>query len=272
MKEGIFIIEKTCGRRLTGDSREKKIMDLRQIEYILKIAETKNVSKAAKELYITQSALNQQLLKLEKELGTPLFFRDRRHWELTPAGTVYTEGAKEILQIKKNTYHRIADQQESAERSFSLGIPAGRGIRMFTEIYPRFTELCPGAAVSPIEMSSYEQQDLLLSGRLDLGFLTIGEEKKSGLNYEHVCYEELFAAVPAGHPAAEQAWRESGEDRPLLRGDPGVLLQRIREYPAVQACAETCLGDDLLQFCTGVSEPAAQDLHPSGEGVLGNLL
>ena len=61
-------------------------MDLKQIEYILKIAEMKNVSQASKELFISQSALNQQLLKLEKELGAPLFFRDRNNWELTPTG------------------------------------------------------------------------------------------------------------------------------------------------------------------------------------------
>ena len=52
-------------------------MDLKQIEYILKIAEEQNITHAAEKLFITQSALNQQLLKLEKELGTPLFYRSR---------------------------------------------------------------------------------------------------------------------------------------------------------------------------------------------------
>ena len=61
-------------------------MDLKQIEYILKIAEEKNVSRAAMKLFISQSALNQQLLKLEKELGAPLFYRTRHNWELTEIG------------------------------------------------------------------------------------------------------------------------------------------------------------------------------------------
>lgn len=46
-------------------------MDTRQIEYILKIAEENNITHAAAKLFITQSALNQQLIKLENELGTP---------------------------------------------------------------------------------------------------------------------------------------------------------------------------------------------------------
>ena len=50
-------------------------MDLKQLEYIVEIAKEKNITKAAKKLYITQSALNQTLLKLEKEIGEPLFER-----------------------------------------------------------------------------------------------------------------------------------------------------------------------------------------------------
>jgi DNA-binding transcriptional LysR family regulator len=50
-------------------------MDLKQLEYIIKIAEENNITRAAEKLFITQSALNQQLLKLEKELGTQLFYR-----------------------------------------------------------------------------------------------------------------------------------------------------------------------------------------------------
>ena len=84
-------------------------MDLKQIEYILKIAEEQNITHAAEKLFITQSALNQQLLKLEKELGTPLFYRSRTDWHPTPAGEIYLNAAKDILLIKKNAYNQIHD-------------------------------------------------------------------------------------------------------------------------------------------------------------------
>ena len=48
-------------------------MDLRQIENIIAIEQEQSISRAAEKLFLPQSALNQQLLKLEKELGTPLF-------------------------------------------------------------------------------------------------------------------------------------------------------------------------------------------------------
>lgn len=52
-------------------------MNLKEIEYILKIDEEKNVTRAAEKLFLTPSALNQQLLRLEQEIGAPLFNRIR---------------------------------------------------------------------------------------------------------------------------------------------------------------------------------------------------
>jgi DNA-binding transcriptional LysR family regulator len=54
-------------------------MDLRQIENIITIEQEQSISRAAEKLFLTQSALNQQLLKLERELGTPLFERRKQH-------------------------------------------------------------------------------------------------------------------------------------------------------------------------------------------------
>ena len=72
-------------------------MDLRQIQYIVAIAEENNITRAAEKLYITQSALNQQLLKLEKELGVQLFHRSRTDWHPTEAGEIYLKAAREML-------------------------------------------------------------------------------------------------------------------------------------------------------------------------------
>ena len=82
-------------------------MDLKQLEYIVGIAEEKNITKAAKKLYITQSALNQTLLKLEKEIGEPLFERSKLNLYLTEIGKIYVEQAKKILEIRKETYEKI---------------------------------------------------------------------------------------------------------------------------------------------------------------------
>lgn len=88
-------------------------MDIKQIEYIVKIADEGSITHAAEKLFMTQSALNQQLLRLEKELDAQLFFRSRSNWRPTPIGEIYLDGAREILRIKKRTYNTICDMTNS---------------------------------------------------------------------------------------------------------------------------------------------------------------
>lgn len=72
-------------------------MQIQQLRYIKKTAETKNISVAAKELFISQPSLSQQIIKLEKELGVPLFIRHSKCVTLTPAGEEFVIYATRIL-------------------------------------------------------------------------------------------------------------------------------------------------------------------------------
>lgn len=56
--------------------REKTALDIREIRYIIEIANTRNMTKAAANLFITQPALSKMLKKVELELGMPLFYRE----------------------------------------------------------------------------------------------------------------------------------------------------------------------------------------------------
>ena len=78
-------------------------MDIRQIEYIIAIEQEQSISKAAEKLFLTQSALNQQLLKLEKELGTPLFERRKHTMIPTYAGRIYLNTAHRMVDMKQET-------------------------------------------------------------------------------------------------------------------------------------------------------------------------
>ena len=65
--------------------RKNTVMELRQLKYFIKVAETLNFSAAAKELFVTQSAIAQQIMHLEQELEPPLFERNSRQVLLTEA-------------------------------------------------------------------------------------------------------------------------------------------------------------------------------------------
>lgn len=180
-------------------------MDTKQIEYILKIAEENNITRAAEKLFITQSALNQQLLKLEKELGTPLFHRSRTNWRPTEAGNIYIQGARELLRIKKITYNQIRDVANVKKGILSIGFTPGRGIIMFAAVYPSFHRKYPDITVEPVEKGVKELQSMIADDQLDIAFLTLSEKDRTRDEYLTLRNEEFVVAVPAFHPLGELA-------------------------------------------------------------------
>lgn len=204
-------------------------MDLKQLEYIVKISEENNITRAAEKLFITQSALNQQLLKLEKEIGTQLFHRSRTDWHLTESGEIYIKAAKSMLQLKKDTYNKIYDAASLRKGILSIGFTPGRGISMFSSVYPAFHRTHYGIQVKPLELSVQEQHELLVSGDLDIGFMTlIPEQRKPGLEYYPMKTEEIFIAVPARHPVSVHAAPKGAPfatlDIAVLKEEPFVLM------------------------------------------------
>lgn len=197
-------------------------MEIKQLEYMLKIAEENNITRAAEKLFITQSALNQQLLKLEKELDTQLFIRSRTNWQLTQAGKIYMENAKEIVRIKKDTYNQIFDLVNVKKGILTIGLPPERGSEMFASIYPSFYKKYPMIKVEPMEMNVRAQQYEITNGNLDVGFLTLQNHQKTNDEYITLGTEEIILAVPRSHPLAESG----GEIGEIL---PTISLDRFKE-------------------------------------------
>jgi DNA-binding transcriptional LysR family regulator len=185
-------------------------MDLWQIEHIIKIAEERNITRAAEKLFLTQSALNQQLLKLEHELGTPLFKRSKTNLSPTKAGEIYLEGAREIIRVKQRTYSRIADLTDSNKGHIIVGFTPGRGPDMFTNVYPIFHKNYPNMVVEPREMSVAKIQPLIASGDLDLAFVTLFPSQRTEDEYLLLYDEEIFLAVPGNHAVNKYAVEENG--------------------------------------------------------------
>ncbi|WP_040407676.1 LysR family transcriptional regulator [Cetobacterium somerae] len=174
-------------------------MDLKQIEYIIEIVKEKNITHAAKKLFISQSALNQQLLKLESELGAQIFNRNRGGWKLTKVGEIYVENAIKILEIKKNAYNMIYDYVENKKRKLIIGLTPGRGIELFTSIFEEFQSLYPYLTIIPIELSVYQQQKKIANGEIDLGFMTLSKDQRTDDNYVLIYSEEMVFITSKNH-------------------------------------------------------------------------
>lgn len=180
-------------------------MDFRQLEYIVAIAENKSISKAAETLFISQSGLNQQLIKLEKELGIQLFDRNKHFLRPTQAGELYVKNAVEILKIKRNTYSLLNDLKHDAIGEISLGLTHEHGIELFTEIFTAFNQRYPGITFSLTEAIVSKQNEMLLNGQLDLGIVMLQESEQIQLEYIPLYEEELILGIPKTHPEAKWA-------------------------------------------------------------------
>ena len=180
-------------------------MDVKQMTYILTIAQEGGISKAAAKLFITQSALDQQLLKLEHELGTRLFFRSRSSFALTEAGRVYVEYARRMLELKNEAYRIIHDIAGRRRGTLSLAFAPERGMEMFMAVYPRFYQSYPEVTVTPREISVRRQLEMLAGDELDLGFISRPEGEVPGLTCVPLLREEFLLITPRSHPLAARA-------------------------------------------------------------------
>ena len=175
-------------------------MDFRHLEYFVEIAKDNNITRAAERLFVSQSAVNQHLLKLEQEFGTQLFVRDRRNWRLTEAGKVYLEGCRKALLIRKDTYRKIADITQSHSGNLTIGLTPNRGLTMFTTIYPNLRDKYPEQNIIPMELDAKSQMRAALHGEIDLGFMV----QPFPLNEQFISIdlgsEEMVVLVPQDNP------------------------------------------------------------------------
>lgn len=198
-------------------------MDLKQIEYIVKIAETGSITKAAEQLFITQSALNQQLLKLEQQLGIKLFVRHKHDLAPTSAGQVYLEYGQNMLREKREAYNIIHDMAQNSLGDLRLTFSRERGIDMLVSTYPQFHRRFPGITLRPHEMFVVDQLNYLSRGDIDLGVVTITEkQKRQELEFELIRREPLLLAVPRESPRA------------INPAKPGAPLEELPYLPVDQ--------------------------------------
>lgn len=147
-------------------------MDLKQIENIIAIEQEQSISRAAEKLFLTQSALNQQLLRLEKELGVRLFERRRHTMIPTFAGKIYLSTARQMVDMKKETYKIIQDISNETAGEISLAYSPERGSLMFSHVYPLFHRKYPNVTFSIREAHVKKMEAMLLQKEVTLACIT----------------------------------------------------------------------------------------------------
>lgn len=161
-------------------------MELRQLRYFVAVAEELHFARAAARLHIAAPSLSQQIKSLEASLGTPLFVRDRRHVELTPAGRMLLPDAREVLELAARAQRRAAGAKGPLRVGYVSWLPE---------------ELTASSAidvrVDEWVMPSHIQIVRVIDGGLDAAVAwTKGRDER--LDFRLLWAEPLVAVTPAG--------------------------------------------------------------------------
>lgn len=202
-------------------------MDFKQLRYILKVAETKNVTRAAEELFITQPALSHYIAKVEKDVGMALFERSTTPISLTVAGEHYVRTARQILQMEANLKEQLADIASLKKGRIIMGLPPARAAYVLPFVLSKFRNHYPGVELRTLEKNSTVLKQAVLSGEADFAFLPWLEEE-AGLEGETLFMEELFLVASKGKICQEHLKSPGIVDFERIKDMDFVLLRQNR--------------------------------------------
>ncbi len=161
--------------------------------------------EAAKELGISQPPLSQQIQRLEREVGTPLFRRLTRGVELTEAGESFYEDARQILAMSDAALEKAKGIARGMNGSLSLGITSSDAFhpQIFTLLH-RFQLDHPGVTLHQMEDNMANLMTALSEAELDIAFVRLPCESSKAFNLRIIDEEPMVIALPRDNPLATQ--------------------------------------------------------------------
>ena len=209
-------------------------MDLHYLEYVIEIAKCQSISRAAEVLCITQSTLSQYLSKLESEIGVKLFDRQRNGMVLTPAGTMYVEASKKMLQEKQELYNQIADISKGQSGTFSVGVTPHWGSMVIAEIIGKFKAAYPGVTVKIKEDTAEPLMRSLQDGSIDMAIMPIVDNSSILEGSLLLQIELLVMALP-------ESWVSDKPKEEIGSEFPHLAVEEFKDKPWVLSRGDTTI-------------------------------
>jgi LysR family transcriptional activator of glutamate synthase operon len=204
-------------------------MDLRQLRYLVALAEERNFTRAAASEHIAQPALSQQIRRLEDELGLALVERTTRRVALTDAGELLVVRARRILTELESAETELQGLRGMYTGHVTIGAMHTMGPVDLSLALALFHERHPGVGLTVREQTSEEMAEMLRVDELDLAFLSVTERVEShGLGLYQLLSEELVAVLPQEHRLGSRRRVRMAE----LAGEPFISYRegsRLRE-------------------------------------------
>jgi LysR family transcriptional regulator, transcription activator of glutamate synthase operon len=204
-------------------------MELRQLRYLVAVAEEQHFTRAAAREHVAQPALSQQIQRLEAELGLTLVQRTTRRVAMTEAGELLVARARRAIAELEAAQAELQSLAGIQTGRLSVGALHTMGPVDLSLLLATFHCSYPAVELTVREQSSEELAAMLRDEEVDLAFLSVTDRMQSrGLSLHRLVSEELVAVLPRNHPLAGQARVRIGD----LAGDSFISFRqgaRLRE-------------------------------------------
>lgn len=213
-------------------------MLLRQMKYFITVVDCNSFTQAAEELFISQSAISQQLRALETDLGVKLINRENRRFSLTPAGEYFYRRGKALLHEAENIRQetsRIGQDRESQLRIGYLNIYNGQELH---QAIAEFSALYPEVDISISKGTHEELYQRLRTGEVDM----VLNDQRRAFSDEYVNFE--LAMSPAFVELSSRHYLSSMEQIQIkdLKSLPCILISPKEQYETEELYYRDTLG------------------------------
>jgi DNA-binding transcriptional LysR family regulator len=216
-------------------------VELRQLEYLIAVAEEENFTRAAERVHISQSGVSAQIRQLESDLGAVLIDRTTRRAGLTGAGAAVLGHARAVLAAVDAMRQAVDEVNGLIRGRLTVGMVTACTVQPLFDILAGFHLAHPGIEMLLVEDASDRLVERVRAGEIDLALIGAAGAAPLGLGALPVVSERLVAAVPRHHPLAQT---------------PKASLREIVGYPVICMPSGTGVRAVFDQAC------AAQSIRP----------
>jgi LysR family transcriptional regulator, hydrogen peroxide-inducible genes activator len=237
-------------------------MEIRQLQYVLMLAEARSFSKAAERLHLAQPSLSQQVIKLEKELGVQLFERRPGDVQLTYAGERFIAQSAKIIDQIGQLKKEMMDLAEMEKGQLIIGSLPITGAHLLPPVLPLFQKEFPGIELVLVEETTTHLVQLTARGQTDFSLLSLPISNPD-LEVIPILTEEILLAVPPNHPFALLDSIELSD----CQQEPFIFLKKGQGFRDIvyQLCLEAGFEPKVAFESTNIE--TVQSLVAAGVGI-----
>ncbi|WP_412179469.1 LysR family transcriptional regulator [Variovorax paradoxus] len=246
-------------------------MEFRHLRYFVAVAEDLSFRRAAERIHIDQSPLSRAIRDLEEELGVPLFVRQPRALQLTPAGLKLLTECRKLLIRLERVKRMVRNTHALYQAPLFIGVADGIAQPKLSECLNRWRLLAPEVPLEIAEMRASELASALRNEEVDVGF-SFGVQDDEAIAQTPAWRYRVVALIPRGHELAERTPIPLAEllAFPLLSCNedrlPGLLAQMqsiVRAYTeqVTVAGAASTLSGYVTRIATGTGVGLADVGH-----------